>query len=75
MSDTKLLQAISDRIASTDKKIENGFKEVKNELKKVNERLDKQGTSLAYLEDDTPTIRDFNKPEKRVRKIETKLTI
>lgn len=75
MSDTKILQAISDRIALMDKKIDNGFKEVKNELKEVNKRLDRQGASLAYLEDDAPTTKDFNKLEKRVRKIEVKLAM
>lgn len=35
MSDTKLLQAIANRITLIDKKIDNGFKEVKEELKKL----------------------------------------
>lgn len=46
-----------------DKKMDDGFK-------KINDRLDAQGKSLAYLEDDSPTIKDFNKLEKRVKKLE-----
>ena len=38
-------------------------------FKKVNDRLDKQGKSLAYLEDDAPTVEEFEKLEERVTKI------
>lgn len=70
MADTKMLQvilggqkSIRDDIKKLEKKTEKGFKEVNN-------RLDKQGKSLAYLEDDAPTTEEFNKLEKRVSKIE-----
>jgi hypothetical protein len=39
-------------------------------LKKVNKRLDKLSRPLAYLEDDAPTVEDFEKLEKRVSKLE-----
>lgn len=75
MSDTKILQAIldgqkliRDDIKSLEEKTDKGFKD-------VNSRLDKQGKSLAYLEDDAPTIAEFDKLEKRVNKVEKKLQI
>ncbi len=49
MSDTKLLQAISDRIASMDRKIDNGFKEMKEEFKKTNARIDNLGKEIVEL--------------------------
>lgn len=77
MTDTKMLQAIADRIASMDRKMDTGFKEIKDEMrngfKNVNGRLDSQGASLAYLEDDAPTIKDFNNFKKRVKKLEIKV--
>lgn len=75
--DTKLLQAIingqkaleerlSEKIDRVDKKVdENGRK-----LDKVNKRLDMQGTQLAYLEDDAPTIKEFNRLKKKVANLE-----
>lgn len=69
--DTKMLQAIldgqkalADKIDKVDKKVDVGFKN-------VNERLDKQGSQLAYLEDDAPTSDEFKKLKKRVVKLES----
>ncbi len=73
MPDTKMLQILIDGQTSIKEELKKGFKEVKEQLKKVNDRLDSQGTSLAYLEDDAPTIKDFNNLKKRVRKIEIKV--
>lgn len=70
MSDTKTLQAILDGqsavradIKRVEKKMDDGFDE-------VNGRLEKIGLSVARLEDDTPTIEEFDNLEKRVKKIE-----
>lgn len=67
MADTKMLQAIldgqkyiRDDIKNLEKKTEKGFKE-------VNSRLDKQDESLAYLEDDAPTIVVFYDLETKSR--------
>ena len=72
MTSTKILQAIldgqkliRDDIKSLDEKADKGFKE-------VNSRLDKQGKSLSYLEDDAPTIEEFDKLEKRVTRLENR---
>lgn len=66
MSDTKLLQAILDGQTS----IRNDIKEVKVEVKKNGERIDKIGLQLANLEDDSPTIDEFDDLEKRVSRLE-----
>lgn len=70
MSDTKILQSILDGQVSIRKDI----KEVKVELKKTETRLttriDKLGLQIANLEDDSPTIEEFDKLDKRVSKLE-----
>jgi len=69
-TDTKLIQAIldgqkvlSNKIDKIDRKVDEGFE-------KVNDRLDKQGAQLAYLEDDAPTIKEFNQLKRKVIKLE-----
>ncbi|OGM21637.1 hypothetical protein A2955_02315 [Candidatus Woesebacteria bacterium RIFCSPLOWO2_01_FULL_37_19] len=47
-------------------------KEMRDGFRKVNDRLDKQGKSLAYLEDDAPTREEHDKMDKRVDKLEKK---
>ena len=70
MGDTKMLQLILDGQSS----IRRDIKEVKEELKKTDEkltsRIDKLGLQIANLEDDAPTIEEFDGLEKRVRKLE-----
>lgn len=66
--DTKILQIILDNQVEMRKKMEAGFKS-------VNERLDKQGAQLAYLEDDAPTREEHDEIEGRVRKLERKMTL
>lgn len=75
--DTKLLQAIIDgqkaleqRLSEKIDKVEKKVNENGNRLDKVNERLDLQGSQLAYLEDDAPTIKEFNRLERKVAKLE-----
>ncbi|MCX6705699.1 MAG: hypothetical protein NTV24_01160 [Candidatus Woesebacteria bacterium] len=69
-NDTKILQSILDGQVLIRKDI----KEVKEEAKKTEERLtgriDKLGTQLSKLEDDAPTIDEFDNLEKRVTKLE-----
>jgi len=66
MSDTKLLQAILDKVETVDKKIN----EVKSGVTRNGERLDKLGLELAKLQDDAPTIEEFDNLEKRVENLE-----
>jgi len=85
MSDTKLIQALIDgqkalkeellaKITKSDQSRTKENKELKKEMKggfkEVIDRLNKLGKFLAYLEDDTPTIDEFDKLEKRVTKLE-----
>jgi hypothetical protein len=64
MTDTKMLQAIASSVSlirsdikSLDEKL---TKRIDDLDEKLTDRLDSQGASLAYLEDDAPTIKDFN---------------
>ncbi len=49
--------------------------EMRDGFKGVNERLDKQGKQLAYLEDDAPTRKEHDGLRKRVEKIEKVATV
>lgn len=62
MTDTKILQNILDKVTSIEKKAD-----------ETNKRLDKIGKSVAYLEDDTPTIDEFNQLTRRVQKLEARV--
>ncbi len=80
MSDTKLLQAILDKANAVDKKVNTVDKkidEVKAEAKNTREslvkRMDKLGLQLARLEDDAPTIDEFEKLIRRVTKLENRV--
>lgn len=70
MNSTKMLQILIDGQATLRKEIKKLRLETKEGFKQVNDRLDKQGKSLAYLEEDAPTIDEFDKLEKRVTKLE-----
>ncbi len=67
MSDTSLLQTILDGQTNIREDIANVREDVKKLDQKIdkvenrlNERLDKIGLQLAYLEDDTPTREEFD---------------
>lgn len=79
MADNKMLQAILDRVSLVDRKVDGGFKKVNKRIDdldiKLTKRIDRLGEDIAYLEDDAPTIKDFNNLEKRVRKLEIRLTM
>ena len=66
MTDTKMLQAIASSIALLRQEMKNGFKD-------VNERVDRLGGDIAYLEDDAPTREEHDELEKRVTKLEHKI--
>jgi hypothetical protein len=73
MADTKVLQSLVDGQKKILKEISDLRKETRDGLAKVNERLDKQGRQLAYLEDDAPTREEFDELDKRVTKVERKI--
>lgn len=80
-SDTKLLQAIlnnqnslSEKIDHLDQKVVDIDQRIDSMDKKIDghtERLDKIGGQLAYLEDDAPTIKEFNQLKRKVKKLES----
>ena len=65
MRDTKILQMLIDGQANLQKQIEVGFK-------KVNARLDTIRADVAQLQDDAPTIEEFDDLVNRVEKVENK---
>lgn len=65
-----LKQELLSEIKKIDAKVDKGFAKVNDRLKEANHRLDMQGKSLAYLEDDATTIREFKNLEKRVTVLE-----
>ncbi len=68
MTDTKILQAILDGLNRIGEDLK-GFKnEVYKRFDKVDERIDKLGLQIAKLEDDAPTIEQFDGLEKRVER-------
>ncbi len=85
MSDTQMLQAILDgqraikeelrgNIKRLEEKVHEGFERVDKRLDEVSERIDKLGLQIASLEDDAPTVEEFDALEKRVTKLERQLT-
>jgi len=57
---------LGNRIGSLEEKVDAGFKG-------VNQRIDKLGESLAFLEDDAPTREEHENLEKRVSRVENKV--
>ncbi len=65
-----MLQMVLDGQTSIKKELIEVKSEMKKGFKEVNKRLDTIGSSVAYLEDDTPTVGEYNNLEKRVGKLE-----
>ncbi|MEK7526097.1 MAG: hypothetical protein AAB546_01310 [Patescibacteria group bacterium] len=66
MSDNKILQSILDGQTS----IREDIKRVEEKVEENGARIDKLGLQIASLEDDSPTIEEFDNLEKRVKKLE-----
>ena len=66
MSDSKTLQAILDGQSS----IRADIKRVEKKVEENGARIDKLGLQIANLEDDSPTIEEFDNLEKRVKRLE-----
>lgn len=63
------IDKLDKKIDKLDKKIDVVKSELKLELKKLTARVDVIGLSVARLEEDAPTIEEFENLEKRVDKI------
>lgn len=73
----KMLQILIDGQAELKKQIANTEKSLRTEIKKVDKklssRIDKLGKSLAYLEDDAPTIEEFDELKTDVKKLKKRV--
>ena len=78
-SDTKMLQILIDGQVSIRKEMRDGQTSIKNQVsdlekkvdkgfKEVNKRLGVIGADVAHLQDDTPTIKEFDALKKKVDK-------
>ncbi|MFH1970945.1 MAG: hypothetical protein ABIJ05_00980 [Patescibacteria group bacterium] len=70
MSDTKLIQTVLDKVTKIDGKVDRGFKDIKKEVINNRKRIGRLGLDLAELQDNTPTIEEFDNLKKRVGKLE-----
>lgn len=79
----KMLQAVVNGLSALRMEMLKGFKEVSKKIDNssmqlnkridgVEERLDKIGKSVAYLEDDAPTREEFDNLERNVDKLISK---
>lgn len=66
MVGNKILQAILDGQVS----IREDLKRVEKKVEDNGQRIDKLGMQIANLEDDAPTVAEFDGLEKRVKKLE-----
>jgi DNA repair exonuclease SbcCD ATPase subunit len=69
-------------IHKVDKKVDAGFKKVNERFEvvdtrfdQVDKRIDKLGLQIASLEDDAPTMEEFEGLEKKVVKIQKRLAL
>ena len=69
-SDTKMLQMLLDGQSSIKKDLKRVEKNLGDKIDTNGKRIDKLGMQLANLEDDAPTIEEFDDLEKRVTKLE-----
>ncbi|QQG41660.1 MAG: hypothetical protein HYV90_05930 [Candidatus Woesebacteria bacterium] len=75
MSDAKMLQLLLDGQTSIKKELREGFKSVGLRFDEVDKRIDKLGLQIARLEDDAPTVEEFEDLEKKVVKIQKNLVL
>lgn len=66
MTNNKILQVILDGQIS----IREDIKQVEKKVEENGQRIDKLGLQIAHLEDDAPTIEEFDHLEKRVENLE-----
>ena len=69
----KMLQMVLDGQSVIRKDMKGLGERLGEKIDKNTQRIDRLGMQIANLEDDTPTIEEFEKLEKRVKKVEVKL--
>lgn len=75
MPDTKILQAILDGQTSIRGDIKRVEKKMNEGFESVKQRLDTIGLNVANLEDDTPTVEEFDNLDKRVKRLEKQVAL
>lgn len=66
------IKKVNNKIDRLETEMKKGFKDVGEKLIKLTKRVDNIGLQLARLEDDTPTIEEFDALERRVSELEEK---
>jgi len=69
----KMLQMVLDGQTGIRKDIKGLEERLGEKIDKNTQRIDKLGLQIANLEDDTPTIEEFDKLVVRVKKVEVKV--
>ena len=75
----RMLQAFMNSQNAFNQKVEKEFKDIKNIIvaseSNLSKRIDNLGTSLAYIEEDTPTIEEFDDLKRDVELIKKKINL
>lgn len=66
------IHKLDKKVDDLENKVDKGFGNVDKKLIELTRRVDKIGLQVANLEDDAPTVEEFDKLEKRVTKVEQK---
>lgn len=67
------IRKVDSKVGSLENKVDNLQTEMKQEFKQLTARVDKIGSQVARLEDDAPTVDEFDDLVKRVKKLESQI--
>lgn len=70
----KQIKKVDEEVGGLKNEVNGLRRELRSGLKSVNQRIDKLGGQLAYLEDDAPTREEFDGLIERVDNLEVKIT-
>ena len=62
------------KMTKLEKKVDDGFEKVNERFNDAIKRIDKIGLQVAKLEDDAPTVEEFDNLVKKVEKVQQSLT-
>jgi len=62
------------KMTKLEKKVDDGFEKVNERFNDAIKRIDKIGLQVAKLEDDAPTVEEFDNLVKKVEKVQQNLT-
>jgi chromosome segregation ATPase len=67
------IRKVDKKVDHLENEMNKGFSNVDKKLTELTKRVDKIGLTVARLEEDAPTIEEFDKLEARVKKVEVKV--